>query len=107
MKQRLTWFNLQRDGTRNGLPNFKKTFTENLQLKMSVLCTKLWEFSKAGLSSSYMMAGQNKCKEKVPDVSDPNQNVETTNSSLHNLKIYSSKGCRKTSQRWIYVASST
>ena len=25
-----------------------------------------------------MMAGQNKCKEKVPDVSDPNQNVETT-----------------------------
>ena len=25
--------------------------------------------------------------------------------SLHNLKIYSSKGCRKTSQRWIYVAS--
>ena len=23
------------------------------------------------------------------------------NSSLHNLKIYSSKGCRKTSQRWI------
>ena len=49
-----------------------------------------------------MMAGQNKFKEKVPDVSDPNQNVQTTcnpNSSLHNLKIYSSKGCRKTSQR--------
>ena len=57
---------------------------------------------KAGLSSSY--DGWAKCKEKVPDVSDPNQNVETTNSSLHNLKIYSSKGCRKTSQRWIYVA---
>ena len=51
----------------------------------------------AGLSSSY--DGWAKCKEKVPDVSDPNQNVETTNSSLHNLKIYSSKGCRKTSQR--------
>ena len=29
----------------------------------------------------------------------------TLNSSLHNLRIYSSKGCRKTSQRWIYVAS--
>ena len=27
------------------------------------------------------------------------------NSTLHNLKIYSSKGCRKTSQRLIYVAS--
>ena len=42
-------------------------------------------FQEAGLSSSYdcLMAGQNKCKEKVPDVSDPNKNVETTcNSKL-------------------------
>ena len=83
MKQRLIWFNLQRDGTRNVLSNIKETFTENLQLKMTVLCTKVWAFTKAGLSSSYVMAGQNKCKEKVPDVSDPNQNVETTcNSKL-------------------------
>ena len=55
-----------------------------------------------------MMAGQNKCKEKVPDVSDPNQMLKqhaTPNSSLHNLKIYSSKECRNTSQRWIYVAN--
>ena len=82
MKQRLIWFNLQPDGTWNGLPNFKKTFTENLPLKISVLCTKVWEFSKAGLSNSYM-AGQNKCTEKVPDVPDPNQNVEATcNSKL-------------------------
>ena len=76
---------MQRDGTRNGLTNIKETFTENLQLEMSVLSTKVWAFSKAGLSSLYdcMMAGQNKCKEKVPDVSDPNQNVETTcNSKL-------------------------
>ena len=28
------------------------------------------------VSQAHMMAGQNKCKE--PDVSDPNQNVETT-----------------------------
>ena len=57
------------------------------------------------VSQVHMMAGQNKCKEKVPDVSDPNQMLKqhaTPNSSLHNLKIYSSKGCRKTSQRWIY-----
>ena len=27
------------------------------------------------------MAGENKCKEKVPDVSDPNQNVETRSHS--------------------------
>ena len=37
MKQRLIWFNLQRDGTRNGLPNIKETFAGNLQLQMSVL----------------------------------------------------------------------
>ena len=44
-------------------------------------CTKILAYSKAGLSSSY--DGWAKCKEKVPDVSDPNQNVETTcNSKL-------------------------
>ena len=37
VKQRLIWFNLQRDGTRNALSNnSKKTFAENLQLQMSV-----------------------------------------------------------------------
>ena len=40
-KQRLIGFRLQRDGTRNGLPNIKETLAENLQLKMSVLCTKV------------------------------------------------------------------
>ena len=42
------------------------------------------------------MTGQN--IKKVPDVSDSNQNVETTcNAKLKfiELKIYSSKGCRK------------
>ena len=34
MKQRLIWFNLQRDGTRNGFSNIKETFAENLQLKV-------------------------------------------------------------------------
>ena len=52
MKQRLIWFNLQKDGTRNGLSNIKEIFAENLQLKMSVLCAKVWAFSKADLSSS-------------------------------------------------------
>ena len=36
------------------------------KLKMSVLCTKVWAFSKAGVSSSY--DGWAKCEEKVPDV---------------------------------------
>ena len=34
MKQTLMWFNLQRDGTSNGLSNIKKTFAESLQLQM-------------------------------------------------------------------------
>ena len=37
MKQRLIWFNLQIDGTRNGFSNIKETFSENLQLRMLVL----------------------------------------------------------------------
>ena len=37
MKQRLKWFNLQRDGARNIFSNIKETFAENLQLQMSVL----------------------------------------------------------------------
>ena len=37
MKQRLIWFNLQRDGTRNGLSNIKETFAENLPLQKSIL----------------------------------------------------------------------
>ena len=44
-------------------------------------CTKVWASSNAGLSSSY--DDWAKCKEKVPYVPDPNQNVETTcNSKL-------------------------
>ena len=43
---------------------------------MSVLCTKYERFPRL-VSQVHMMAGQSKCKEKVPDVSDPNQNVET------------------------------
>ena len=84
MKQRLIWFNLQRDGTRNGLSNIKETFAEKLQLKMSVLCTKVQALIlEHSVSQVHMMAGQNKCKEKVTDVSDSNQNVETTcNSKL-------------------------
>ena len=49
-----------------------------------------------------MMAGQNKCKEKVPDVSVPINELKqhaNPNLILHNLKTCSSKGCRKTSQR--------
>ena len=101
MKQTLIWFNIQRDGTGNGLPNIKDMFAERLQLQMSALHQSICIF-KAGLSSSCDCWA--KYKEKVPDVSDPNQNAETiSNSSLYNLKIYSSNKCRKTSQRWIIL----
>ena len=75
MKEILIWFNLQRDGIENGLSNIKDTFAEIFQLQISVLIQSMCIF-KAGLSSSY--DGWVKCKEKVLDVSDPNQNVETT-----------------------------
>ena len=76
MKQTLIWFNLQRDGTGNGLSNIKDTFAESLQLQISVLYQ-----SKVSLQGSY--DGFAKCKEIVPDVLDPNQNVERTcNSKL-------------------------
>ena len=70
----------QRGGAGNGSSNIKDTFAESLQLQMSVLHQSMCIF-KAGLSSSYDCWA--KYKEKVPDVSDPNQNVETTcNSKL-------------------------
>ena len=75
MKQMLIWFNLQRDGIKNQLSNIKDTFAESLQLHMSILHKSMCIF-KAGLLSSYY--GWAKYKEKVPCVSDPNQNVETT-----------------------------
>ena len=78
MKQMLIWFNLQRDGTGNGLSNIKDTFAERLQLQIPVFHQSICIF-KVGLTSSYDCL--TKYKEKVPDVSDPNQNVGTTWSS--------------------------
>ena len=82
MKQTLIWFNLQRDGTRNGLSNIKATFAKFAATYVSSAPTyEHLPVFKAGLSSSYDCWA--KCKEKVPDVSDPNQNVEITcNSKL-------------------------
>ena len=87
MKQRLIWFNLQKDGTRNELSNIKETFAE-------IFCTNIWAFSShAGLSSSY--DGWEKCEDKVLYVSDLNQNVETRSHSklkFNNSKIYQGAG---------------
>ena len=77
-KQRLIGFRLQRDGTRNGQRDFGRKFAaknvSSLHQSMSIF---------QGWSQIHVMAGQNKSKEKVPYVSDPNQSLETTcNSKL-------------------------
>ena len=48
-----------------------------MELEMDCLISRRL-LQKICSSQVHMMAGQNKCKEKVPNVSDPNQNVETT-----------------------------
>ena len=99
MKQTLIWFNLQRDGTGNGLFDIKDTFAESLQLqKMSVLHQRICIFRSSRLVSQvHMMAGQNIKKNylmcHIP-IKMLKQHV-IPNSSLHNLKIYSPKRCRK------------
>ena len=102
MKQRPIWFNLQIDGTRNGFSNIKETFAESLQLQMSVLYQHMSNFQSSMLVSQvHMMAGQN-VKIKYLMCQIPIKMLKqdaTPSSSLHNLKIYLSKGCRKTSQR--------
>ena len=78
MKQTLIWFNLQRNGTGNGLSNI------NLDQSMRIF--------KAGLSNSYdVMAGQNiKTKYLMCQIPIKMLKQHTIpNSSLHNLKIYS------------------
>ena len=102
MKQTLIWHNLQRDRTRNGLSNIKKTFEESLQLQMPVLHQSMSIFQSSRLVSQVqMMAGKN-VKKKYLMCQTPIKMLKqeaTPNSSLQNLKIYLSKGCKKTSQR--------
>ena len=96
MKQTLIWFNLQRDGTRNGLSNINETFVEGLQLQMSVLHQRMSIFQSSRLVSQvHIMAGPN-VKKKYLMCQIPIKMLKqhtTPNSSLHNSKIYSSKGC--------------
>ena len=108
MKQTLIWFNLQRDRTRNGLSNIKETFAESLQLQITVLHQRMKIFQSSSLVSQahiHMMARQNVKKKnlicQIP-ITLLKQHANP-NSGLHNLKIYSSKGCRKTGERWIYT----
>ena len=69
-------------------------------------CTKVCVSSRL-ISHVHMMAGQN-IKKKYLMCQIPIKMLKQhaiRNSSLHNLKIYSSKACRKSSQKRLYVCS--
>ena len=86
-KQTLIWFNLQRDGTRDGLSNINETFADSLHLQMSVLQKRMSIFQS---SQVHMIAGQN-VKKKYLMCHIPIKILKqeaTPNSNLRNLKIY-------------------
>ena len=82
MKQTLLCFNLQRNGIGTGFSNIKNTFVESFQLQISVLYQNMCIFSASLSSLSNVWA---KYKEKIHNVSDSNQTVETTSSFKHNF----------------------
>ena len=101
MKWTLVSFDLQGNGTGNGLPNIKDAFAESFELQLSVLYQSICIF-KAGLSS--LSDDWAKYKEKVPDVSDSNHMLKQDAipiSSLTELKDLVIKRVQKISQRWI------
>ena len=105
IKQTQVCFNLQRNGTENGLSNITNTIAESLQLQISLLHQGLCT-SKTSLSS--LSDGWAKHKEKVPDVSDSNENVKTTcNSKLKftELKDLFNKRVQKSQLKMNYVFS--
>ena len=75
-EETLIWFNLQRDGTGNEFSNIKNTFTESLQLQMSVLHQRYVHLQGWLWWSLKLSDGWEKYKEKIPNVSYSNQNVE-------------------------------
>ena len=84
-KWKLVCCNLPRNGTENGFYNIKDTFAENFNLQLSVLHQSICIF-KAGLSG--LSDDKAKYKGKIPDMSDFNQNVETTcNSKLNFVEL--------------------
>ena len=85
----------------NGLPNTRDTWQKVCSYKYQ-FCTKIFASSRL-VSQIHMMARQ-KIKKKYLMCQIPIKMVKQhaiSNSNLHNLNIYSSKGCRKTSQTWI------
>ena len=99
IKQTLMLFSLQRDETGNGLSNIKDNSVESFQLQMSVLHQST-RISKAGLSSLSDGWANIKKKYLVCQISIKMLKQHAIpNSTLQKLKIYLSKGCRKSSKR--------
>ena len=75
---------------------------------MSVLHQSISIFQSSRLASQVHMMAVQDVKEKCLICQVPIKMLKqhaTPNSRLHNLKIYSSKGCRKTSQKWIVLCT--
>ena len=57
MKQRLIWYNLQRDGTRNGFSNMRRLLRKFVATNVS--SAPKYEHPPRLVSQVHMMAGQN------------------------------------------------
>ena len=107
MKQTLVWFNLQEMEEEMDCLAPSMLLQKVCTYKCR-FCTKACGSSKLS-SHVHMIAEYLVCQIPIKML----KQHAITNSSLHNLKIYSSKGCRKTSQkcktsqrcRWIYLAN--
>ena len=76
VKKTPIWFNLQRDGTGNGLSNINDTFCRKFAATNVSSAPTYVHLQGSCLSISY--DGWAKYKDQVCDVSDPDQNVAKT-----------------------------
>ena len=74
------------------------TFAESFQLQISVLHQSMC-ILKAGLSR--LSDGWEKYKEKVPDMSDSNQNLETTCNSKLKFAEFKDLFIKKVQKNWV------
>ena len=80
MKRTLIWFNLQSDGLEIDCLTLRRLLQKVCSYQCQ-FCTNVWAFSSLHCCLSSSHDGWAKCKEKVPDLSDPNQNVKTRSHS--------------------------
>ena len=104
MKQTLMWFNLQRDGTGNGLSNIKGHFCRKFLATNVCSAPKYVHLQGWSDSEVHMMAGQN-IKKKYLISHIPFKILRQhaiPSSSLHNLNIYLSR-CAENLFKYVIV----